>query len=155
MSWDTERQALQEFFISRWVTANLGVYATVAVPIEWEGVPEDTPANRAPFITMAIINGGGAHIVEVGSVHLVRNVGIVQHIVSTKLGGDGIAKSIATILGKIWQSKRLLLPNNEKITFRGPEIKVMGNVNGRYQVVVSAAFIRDEFCAVPVTTTWP
>jgi hypothetical protein len=40
MSWDTERQALQQFFCDQWDSLGDGV------PIEFDGAPFDTPADR-------------------------------------------------------------------------------------------------------------
>jgi hypothetical protein len=139
MGLESERQKIEQFFQSAWAGAT---------PVSYDGVAFEPPADESPFITMSIMDGEGRQI-ELGTKHLDRYAGMVQHVISTKAEGTGPARVIADQLAAIWRSKQLALPGDQWITFRIPNVRSLGIINGRFQMVLWTNFQRDEFSTTP------
>lgn len=137
MSFETEREALTTYLQSNW---NEGTLCAV----KYENQDFTQPQN-APFAEFEIIGGDSAQASMGGESNLYRTVGvIVLSVYLTAGSGTKKGREIGDAFAALFRNKILSTTDGNTITFKVPKLNTVGAHAGRYKLVMSCSYRRDE-----------
>lgn len=133
MSYDQERQDIEQFFV-----ANYTLPPSVDLFFENTPIPQN---NEQPYIKLLVRDGTAFQASLGGQVNVKRNNGfVVCEIRHTQDIGTGNALRMADDIAAVFDSEQF---GTNRITMLVPTVDRIGNRDGWYQVNVLTEFRRD------------
>ena len=135
MSYEAERQTLTQAFKTAWDAGS-------ALPVQYENIDFDPPADGSPYLSFSILRGQAAVAGMVGGgVNRYRHPGLVQIDVVTAVGeGTRVGTLLVDEVCLIFRGQ-----NVSGIIFSAPDVRRMIEPEtSRHRFIVTIPFYRDE-----------
>jgi hypothetical protein len=135
MSYETERVNITTAFKNAWEAGS-------NLPVQWENITFDPPANGDPFVAVSIINGQSAQSGMIGGGQAqYRHPGVLQIDISIAKGkGTKVARLLVDEVATIFRGQIV-----SGIVFRAPAVRrMLEPETSRVRFIVSFTFHRDE-----------
>lgn len=138
MSKDTERQKIYQMLRDGWTEATHG-------PIMWENTPFEQPRDKL-WIAVFILDVPSFQGSLPAGTTLFRHPGILQIDIMNPLDkGTKALNDAIDLLTTIYRNKDVNTSDNQRISFKTPQTRNLGEQNGFWRFNFRVEYERDEY----------